>query len=44
MRNQIVHSYWQVDPDVVAAVMTTHLNPLVEALDRLIALLADAGA
>ena len=44
MRNQIVHSYWQLDPDMVAAVMTTHLNPLVDALDRPNALVADTGA
>ena len=43
MRNQVVHSYWQLDPEVVATVVTTHLNPLVDALDRLVALVADAG-
>jgi uncharacterized protein with HEPN domain len=43
MRNQIVHAYWPLDPEVVAPVVTTHLNPPVDALDRLVALVADAG-
>jgi uncharacterized protein with HEPN domain len=44
MRNQIVHSCSPLDPEGVAAVVTTHLNPLVDAPGRLIARAMDAGA
>ena len=44
MRNQIVHSCSPLDPEAVATVVTTHRNPLADALDRLITRAMDAGA
>ncbi len=44
MRNQIVHSYWQLDLEVVAAVIATRLKPLVEELEGLIALVGETDA
>lgn len=38
LRNVIVHSYWQVDLDLIADVIENHLDPLNVELDALIAL------
>jgi uncharacterized protein with HEPN domain len=37
LRNFIVHAYWQIDLEVVAAVIRERLEPLIAELDTLIA-------
>jgi uncharacterized protein with HEPN domain len=37
LRNYIVHSYWQIDFEIVAEIIRTRLAPLVAELDTLIA-------
>ena len=37
-RNYIVHSYWQIDFEIVAGVIRNELSVLIEELDRLIPL------
>ena len=37
LRNHVVHAHWQVDFTIIADVIATRLDPLIEALDRLIA-------
>jgi uncharacterized protein with HEPN domain len=37
LRNIIVHSYWQIDLEIIAAVIEKDLDPLVAELTRLIA-------
>ena len=36
LRNRIVHGYWQIDLETIAAVLDHDLDPLIRALDRLI--------
>lgn len=38
LRNYIVHSYWQIDFEIVADVVKNRLDPLIAELDTLIAL------
>ncbi|WP_170149638.1 HepT-like ribonuclease domain-containing protein [Rhodoplanes roseus] len=38
LRNVIVHSYWQIDLELVADVIANRIDPLVAGLDRLITL------
>lgn len=38
LRNVIVHSYWQIDLELIADVLVNRIDPLVASLDRLIAL------
>lgn len=38
MRNHLLHSYWQIDFDIVADVVAHRLQPLMASLDRLIEL------
>jgi uncharacterized protein with HEPN domain len=44
MRNLIVHAYWQIDEEIVAEVLERDLEPLISALDGLIAALAGKDA
>ncbi len=37
LRNILVHSYWQVDLEMIADVIRNHLDRLVTELDKLIA-------
>ncbi|HMK79507.1 MAG TPA: HepT-like ribonuclease domain-containing protein [Xanthobacteraceae bacterium] len=37
LRNIIVHSYWQIDLEIIANVIKNRLDPLVEELEKLIA-------
>jgi uncharacterized protein YutE (UPF0331/DUF86 family) len=37
LRNIIVHSYWQIDLEIVADIIKNRLEPLMHELDRLIA-------
>jgi uncharacterized protein with HEPN domain len=37
LRNIIVHSYWQIDLEIIADVVENDVDPLVEELTRLIA-------
>jgi len=37
LRNLIVHSYWQIDLEIIADVITTRLDPLIGQLNALIA-------
>ena len=37
LRNYIVHSYWQIDFEVIADVIRNKLDPLIAELDTLIA-------
>jgi uncharacterized protein with HEPN domain len=36
MRNIIVHSYWQIDLEIIAYVIENELDPLIEQLEALI--------
>ena len=36
LRNIIVHSYWQIDLEIIAAVIENDLDPLVAELTKLI--------
>jgi uncharacterized protein with HEPN domain len=38
LRNFIVHAYWQVDLEIIADVIKTRIDPLLEQLDQLIAI------
>jgi uncharacterized protein with HEPN domain len=38
LRNYIVHSYWQIDFEIVADVIRNRLDPLIVELDTLIAI------
>lgn len=38
LRNILVHAYWQVDFEAVAGIVENRIGPLVEDLNRLIAL------
>lgn len=38
LRNVIVHSYWQIDLELIAGVIANRIDPLVASLDRLITL------
>ncbi|MDC7787129.1 DUF86 domain-containing protein [Rhodoplanes sp. TEM] len=38
LRNVTVHSYWQIDLELVADVLANRIDPLVASLDRLITL------
>ncbi len=38
LRNILIHSYWQVDLEIIANVVRDRLDPLVQELDKLIAL------
>lgn len=40
LRNFIVHSYWQIDPEIIADVIENRTDPLIESLDRLIVLVS----
>ena len=37
LRNYIVHSYWQIDLEIIADVIRNRLDPLIAELDTLIA-------
>ena len=37
LRNLIVHAYWQIDLEIIADVIESRLDPLIEELDKLIA-------
>jgi uncharacterized protein with HEPN domain len=37
MRNRIVHGYDNVDPDIVWRVATTDIEPVIAALERVLA-------
>jgi uncharacterized protein with HEPN domain len=37
MRNIIVHSYWTIDLEIIADVIKNRLHPLIEQLEKLIA-------
>ena len=37
-RNHLVHSYWQVDLEIIAGVIEHRLDPLAMELDKLIAI------
>ena len=37
MRNIIVHSYWTIDLEIIANVINNRLDPLIEQLEELIA-------
>ena len=37
LRNYIVHSYWQIDFEIIADVIRNRLDPLISELDTLIA-------
>jgi uncharacterized protein with HEPN domain len=39
LRNVIVHSYWQIDLELVADVIANRIDPLVASLDKLIDLI-----
>jgi uncharacterized protein with HEPN domain len=39
MRNLIVHSYWTIDLEIIADVIKNRLDPLIEELERLIAVI-----
>jgi uncharacterized protein with HEPN domain len=36
MRNYVVHTYWRIDPEIVAGVIGERLDPLIGELDSLI--------
>lgn len=36
LRNFVVHAYWQVDPDIIAGIIESEIDPLVQKLDALI--------
>lgn len=36
LRNMIVHSYWQIDLEIIADVVANEIDPLIEDLERLI--------
>ena len=36
LRNLLVHSYWQVDLEIIAGVIENRIGPLVAELDKLI--------
>jgi uncharacterized protein with HEPN domain len=38
LRNIIVHSYWQIDLEIIADIIKNRLDPLIAELDKLIAL------
>ncbi len=38
LRNIIVHSYWQIDLEIIADIVANELEPLIEDLERLIAI------
>jgi uncharacterized protein with HEPN domain len=38
LRNFIVHAYWQVDLEIIAGIIEDELDPLIEQLGRLIAI------
>lgn len=42
LRNMIVHSYWQIDLEIIADVIKYRLDPLVEELEHLIAVVERA--
>jgi uncharacterized protein with HEPN domain len=37
LRHRLAHGYWLIDQDIIAEIIRTEIEPLVEALDRLIA-------
>jgi uncharacterized protein with HEPN domain len=37
LRNIIVHSYWQIDLEIIADIIKHRLDPLITELDKLIA-------
>lgn len=37
LRNYIVHSYWQIDLEIIAEVIQNRLDPLIKKLNTLIA-------
>jgi uncharacterized protein with HEPN domain len=37
LRNIIVHSYWQIDLEIIADVIANRIDPLIKQLERLIA-------
>ena len=37
LRNYIVHSYWQIDFEIIAEIVRNRLDPLIAELDALIA-------
>ena len=39
-RNRIVHAYWQIDLEIVVAIVERELQPLIDALGRLIAVVS----
>ena len=39
LRNLLVHAYWQVDLEIIAHVIEKRLDPLIEELERLIAMI-----
>ncbi len=39
LRNIIVHSYWQVDLELIAGIIEKEIDPLVEKLEKLIAVI-----
>ena len=43
LRNIIVHSYWQIDLEIIADVIENEIDPLIEELERLIAVVERAG-
>lgn len=38
LRNIIVHSYWQIDLEIIADIVKNRIDPLIAELDKLIAL------
>jgi uncharacterized protein with HEPN domain len=42
LRNLIVHSYWQIDLETIADIIANELEPLVDDLERLIAVVERA--
>jgi uncharacterized protein with HEPN domain len=39
LRNVIVHAYWQIDLETIARILDRQLDPMIDSLDGLIALL-----
>lgn len=37
LRNIIVHSYWQIDLEIISKIIESEITPLVEMLEKLIA-------
>ncbi len=43
LRNIIIHSYWQIDLEIIAGVIKNRLDPLIAQLDGLIATVEHSG-